>query len=50
MHNLHKLLYAHGEIFSESFESKPNLDYNYTFPIELAQNEIPFGAKSIVKV
>ena len=38
------------ELFSEYCESKPNLDYNYTFPIDLSPNRIPFGAKSIGKV
>jgi len=29
---------------------KPNLDFNYTLPTDLAPNGIPFGAKSIGKV
>jgi len=29
---------------------EPNLDYNYPIPKELAQNGIPFGAKSSGKV
>ena len=33
----------------ESGEIKPNFNCNYTFPIELAPNELPFGAKSIGK-
>ena len=38
------------EIFSESCESKPNLDCNYPFSIDLATNGIPFVVKSIGKV
>ena len=38
------------KIFSESCYSKPNLECNYTFPIDLARIGIPFGAKSIGKV
>ena len=34
-----------GEIFSESCQIKPNLDYNHTFLNDLVHNEIPFGAK-----
>ena len=32
---------AHGEIFTESCSSKPNLDFSYNFPIDLAPNRIP---------
>ena len=38
------------EINFESCKIKQNFDCNYTFPINLAQNRIPFGAKSIGKV
>ena len=40
---------AHREIFSESCWSKPNLDCNYPFPIDLASIGIPIGVKSIEK-
>ena len=40
---------AHTEIFSESCQSKPKQDNNNHFPIDLATNENPFGAKSIGK-
>ena len=36
-------MYAHREI-------KPNLESNYTFPIDLATNGIGFGFKSTSKV
>ena len=38
-----------SEVFSESCQSKPNLNCNYIFPIDWALNGIPFGAKSIAK-
>ena len=34
--------FLHGEIFSVSRNSKPNLNCNYTFPIGLIQNWIVF--------
>ena len=34
----------------ESCYIKPNLDCNYTFPMDLKPNGIPFGAKSNGKV
>ena len=40
----------HREILSAFCETKPNLDCNYTFPIDFTITEIPFGAKSIGKV
>ena len=40
---------THREIFSESCQSKPNLDRNYHFPIDLAPIGNPIGAKSISK-
>ena len=40
----------HREIFLESNSMEPNLDCNYTFPIDLAPNGLPVGAKSIEKV
>ena len=39
-----------GEIFSESCKYKPNLDFIYTFLIDLAPNGIPFGANSVGNV
>ena len=41
--------YKHRQIFSESCKSKPNLDYKYPFPIDLAAIGIPIGAISIGK-
>ena len=41
---------AQWEIFSVSCLSKTNSDCNNTFLIDLAPNEIPFGAVSIVKM
>ena len=38
---------THGEIFSKSCKSKPNLDCDYHFPTEITPNGIPIGAKSI---
>ena len=35
---------AQRESHSQSCSVKPNLDCNYTFPINLASNAIPFGA------
>ena len=32
---------TNGEIFSESCSIKPNLDFNYVSPINLAPNGIP---------
>ena len=43
--NIFRLTYR--EIFSESCYSKPNLDYYYNFPVDLASHRISFGAKSI---
>ena len=37
---------AYRKIFYESCCIKPNLDCNYPFPVDSAQNGIPFGAKS----
>ena len=37
------------EIFAESCPIKTNLDCNYTFPMDLASNGIPFGGKPIGK-
>ena len=34
---------AHREIYRESGYIKPNTDCNYTFPIDLASNVIPFA-------
>ena len=42
--------HARKEIFSESLRSKPNLDFDYNFPIDSTPNGIPFGAKSNGKV
>ena len=42
-------LRTHREIFSESFQSKPNLDCNYHCPIDLVPNRSPFGVKSVGK-
>ena len=39
--------FKHGEIFSEFGLFKPNLECNYTVPIYLTPNGIPFDAKSI---
>ena len=33
---------THGEIFPEPCQVEPNLDYNYTFPIDLAPNQSHF--------
>ena len=41
---------AHRKIIPESYQSKPNLDCNYTFTIDLERTRIPIGAKSIAKV
>ena len=38
-------LVQHTEFFSESCWIEPNLDCNYTFPIDLASNGFLFGAK-----
>ena len=38
---------SQSEIHSESYKINPNLDSNYTFPIDLAREEILFGAESI---
>ena len=38
---------AGTDIFLESCSSKPNLDCNYHFPIDLGPNGTPFTAKSI---
>ena len=46
---LTKLSLAHREINSESCEIKPNLDCNYTFPIDLVPNGISFSTRSIGK-
>ena len=35
------------KIFLETYQIKPNLDCNYTFPIDLTSNEILFDAKLI---
>ena len=42
-----RLHYTRWEIDSESQWIKPNFDFNCTFPIDLASNEIPLDAKSI---
>jgi len=47
--NFFGLSYTQKIGLSESCSSKPNLDCNYHFPIDLAPNEIPIGAKSIGK-
>ena len=44
------LLTSYRELFSESCQSEPNLECNHSFPIDLAPNGIPFGAKSIGSV
>ena len=41
---------AHRKIIPESYQSKPNLDCNYTFTIDLEPNRIPFGAESLGKM
>ena len=41
---------THTEIDSESYSTRPNLDCNSTFPIDIASNRIPFGFESIGKV
>ena len=41
---------VHRGIASQSRWIKPDLDFNYTFLIDLASNKIPFVAKSIGKV
>ena len=38
---------THRQNFTESDQSKPNLDCNSPFPIDLAPNGVPIGAKSI---
>ena len=38
---------THKELDLEFCSIKPNLYYNYTFPIDLAPNGIPFGAKPL---
>ena len=43
------ILRAHREIFSETCYSKPNLDSNYHFSIDLVSNGVLFGANSIRK-
>ena len=40
---------THREIDSKSGYIKPNLDCNYPFPVYLASNGNPFGAKPIRK-
>ena len=40
----------HSEIDPESCQSKPDLDCNYTFPIDLSPIRIPNGDKSIEKM
>ena len=37
-----------AELHCKSRSDKPNLDCNYTFPIGLAPNVIPFGVNSIL--
>ena len=37
-----------SEVFSESCQSKPNLNCNYIFPIDWAPYRILFGAQSVV--
>ena len=45
------MIYKHREIFSESYYSEPNLDYNYAFQwLICAPDWIPFGPKSIGKM
>ena len=38
------------ESFSCSCSMRPNLDYNYPFPIDLAANGTPLGVKLIGKL
>ena len=45
LQELQIFVHTHGKIFSESFHIKVNFDCNYTSPIDLTPNEIPFGAK-----
>ena len=40
---------THRQIISESGYSKPILDLNYSFPMDLARIGSPIGAKSIKK-
>ena len=40
---------THTGTFSKSCQSKTNLGFDYTFPIDFAPNLIPFGAKSTGK-
>ena len=40
---------SHREIDMESDYFKPNLDYNYPFPIDSALNGLPLSAESIGK-
>ena len=42
--------YTHIKSISESSLIRPNLDCNYAYPIDCAQNEIPFDAKLLGKV
>ena len=37
-------------VYFQSWQVKPNLDYNNTFLIDLAPYGIPFGAKLIGKI
>ena len=41
---------TYREIFSQSCWIKPNLDCNYTFPIDLAPKGILFDVKSMGKI
>ena len=45
--NKQKLIRKYTLTFFSFCKMKSNFDCNYTFPIYLTPNEIPFGAKSI---
>ena len=47
--SLKRLTHRKDKIFLESCLLKPNLDWNHTFPIEIAPNKISFN-QSIGKV
>ena len=56
LHAVHLILYAiphpqcsnvHTQKCFLNLVKKPNLDCNYSFPIDLAPNGFPFGAKSV---
>ena len=48
--NFSQKLIPSSDIDSESCKTKPNLDCDYTFPIGVASNWVPFSAKSIGKM